>query len=258
MPLGLIKAFRILTILRIPGKDTHRPASSLIWFPVVGFVLAGILWSFSVAVELIMGNKFPQVSAFIIVAMSIVLTGGLHLDGLADWADSLGCSPDRERMLSVMKDSRTGTFGVLALVIALLGKWIMITVLSENCMMIWLVSAYVVSRTVMVDLAVCLPYARPKGGTGAEIVRGAKSYHRLWSIFLCISILLVVYGTSGVIMFIIGFIISRIFGYWCTRRIGGITGDLMGACSEIVETSILLAGAVFGDHLFVRAGLGIM
>ena len=110
----------------------------------------------------------------------------------------------------------------------------------------------------MVDLAVWLPYARPEGGTGAEIVRGAQSYHRLWSIFLCLLILLVVFGTSGIIMFIIGFIIGRVFGYWCTHRLGGITGDLMGACSEIVETSLLLVGAVYGDHFFFRAGLGIM
>ncbi|HDY89088.1 MAG TPA: adenosylcobinamide-GDP ribazoletransferase [bacterium] len=221
-------------------------ASSLIWFPVVGFALAGILWGFSASADFIMGGKSPQLAAFIIVTVSIILTGGLHLDGLADWADSLGCSPDRDRMLSVMKDSRIGTFGVLALVVNLLGKWIVITILSDSGIMIWLVGAYVVSRTIMVDLAVWLPYARSEGGTGAEIVREAQTNHRLWSMLSCILILLAVLGITGIAVFIIGFIIGRLFGYWCNNRIGGITGDLLGACSEIVETSLLLIGAVFG------------
>lgn len=246
---GLTTAFRTLSILPVPGKDTGLFSSSLPWFPLVGFILACILYCITYSLNLLTGAVWPEVSAFIVVMGGIIITGGLHLDGLADWADSLGCLPDRERMLAVMKDSRTGVFGVCAIVVSVLGKWIALVKLSDTGMFVWLTCAYVISRTIIVDIAVWLPYARPEGGTGAALIRGANTIHRLSSMIVCFVLIILLTGPGALVVFFIGWIIGRAFGFWCRRKIGGLTGDLLGACSEIVETSLLLIGAAWGNSI---------
>ena len=173
------------------------------------------------------------------VVGGIVLSGGLHLDGLADWADSLG-GASAERRLAIMKDPRVGAFGVLALMAILLAKWVALVRLGEFGAP-WVVTAYAVSRTAMVDLAVALPYARKEGGTAAAIVGDARPWHRV----VCgVSALALVIGVSGVAALALGWLIAAAFGRWCRRRVGGATGDLLGAASEIVETAVLLAAAL--------------
>jgi adenosylcobinamide-GDP ribazoletransferase len=157
-------------------------------------------------------------------------------------------------MLAIMKDPRSGVFGVLALIVIVLGKWMAITKLLASGMTMWLIAAYIVSRFAIIDLAVWLPYARSKGGTGERLVKHACWKHRLWGIIFSIVLLIVFTGPGGVIFLGIGWGIGRILGLWFRRRLGGITGDLMGTCSEIVETSLLFTGAVFGDSIITFAG----
>jgi len=249
MPRGLVTAFRTLSILPVPGGEDEAYGSSLFWFPVVGLVLSLLLLGLAGLSVVLIGRDWPGGTAFIVVAGGIVLTGALHMDGLADWADSLGCSHDRERMLAVMKDSRTGVFGVLALVLTVTAKWLALTVLVDQGLLLWLVAAYLVSRTVIVDLAVWLPYARPEGGTGSGVAGEARTVHRAVSMLICLAVLVFLFGLSGCLMLAAGLAAGRLFGLWCRSRIGGITGDLMGAASEIVETAMLFAGAAWGTEL---------
>ena len=202
----------------------------------------------------VLGKEWQEAIAFIIVVLSILLTGGIHLDGLADWFDALGVSHDRKRMLEVLKDPRSGVFGVLAIIVIILGKWIAITKLFASGMMMWLIVAYIVSRFTIVDLAVWLPYARSEGGTGERLVKQAGRMHRFWGLIVSIILLIVFTGPGGVIFLGVGWGIARILGLWFRRKLGGITGDLMGTCSEIVETFLLFTGAVFGDSIMTFTG----
>jgi adenosylcobinamide-GDP ribazoletransferase len=236
---GLVTAMRTLTIFPIPGRDADSMASSLPWFPIVGAILGGIVYAMGTLLTRFIIPDWPEAAAFIIVAAGIYVTRGFHLDGLSDWADSFGAMNNRKRMLEIMKDSRVGAFGVMALVMILLGQWIAVSRLCQHHKMIWIIAAYIVSRLNQVELAVTLPYARAEGGTAGAFVREAKAFHRWIAFILSVILLFVLFHWQGVTILLIGEAIRIAFGFWCNRRFGGVTGDLLGACSVITETTLL-------------------
>lgn len=241
---GLVTAFRTLTILPVPGKDSDRMASALPWFPVVGLVLGLIIYSSASVVDWATSGKWPDMTAFTALVAGTLLTRGFHLDGLSDWADSFGSIADRKRMLDIMKDSRVGVFGALALICISLGKWVALVKLWQIHAGYWIIAAYVVSRTMQAELATTLPYARPEGGTGRDFIKGSRLYHRILALAVSVAILYAVFSINGVIVIAVGFLACKLFGLSCKKRLGGITGDTLGACSEIVEPAVLLASAV--------------
>ena len=235
---SLVTAVRTLTLIPMPGRDTDSFARSLPWFPAVGAVLGFASWG---AAWLL--RAWPEAAALAAVATLAVFTRGLHLDGLADWADSLGILRDRARALEVMKDPRTGSFAVIALVLVLLTKWAAIARLAQAGAAEWIVAAVVVSRWAQVEMAVSLPYARAEGGTASAFVAEAKLSHRLLALVTAAAIMGSLFGVSGALAMSVGWICCTVFGAWCRRRYGGATGDLLGACSELVETALLLGAA---------------
>jgi len=236
---GLVTAMRTLTIFPIPGRDADSMASSLPWFPVVGAILGSILYLIGTLLTRFIIPDWPETVAFLLVAARIYVTRGFHLDGLSDWVDSFGAMNNRKRMLEIMKDSRVGAFGVMALAMILLGQWIAITRLCEQGNILWIVAAYIVSRTAQVEMATTLPYARPEGGTAGAFVGQAQPHHRRIAFSLAAILLFILFGWQGLIVLLIGEIVRIGFGFWCYRRFGGVTGDLLGACSELVETTLL-------------------
>ena len=241
---GFITAFRTLTAVQLPGRDADDFASSLPWFPIVGLLLGGALWGCAVACA-----AWPEAAALAVVALGAILTRGLHLDGLADWADSLGILYDRKRALEVMKDPRTGSFAVVALILVILAKWVALVRLIGAGESMWLLAAVVISRTMQVETAVSQPYARAEGGTAAGFVANATWVHRAVALAAAAVILAGVFGPTGFAPLLFGWIICTAFSFWCRKRYGGVTGDLLGACSEIVETAILLTAAALVSYL---------
>jgi len=159
---GLVAAVRTLSVIPLPGREAASMSAALPWFAVVGAALGAILFGVSALASVPTIGGWAEAGTLAVVIGGIVLTGGLHLDGLADWTDALG-GATAGRRLEIMKDPRVGAFGVLAVVAILLCKWVALVRLSEFGAP-WVVTAYVVSRTAMVDLAVALPYARKEGG----------------------------------------------------------------------------------------------
>ncbi len=238
---GLVAAMRTLSVVPIPGRAVEPISAALPWFAVVGGALGGVLYGvFALAGSPTIGG-WPEVAALAVVVGGIVLTGALHLDGLADWADALG-GASAERRLEIMKDPRTGAFGVIAVVAIVLCKWVALTRLGPVGGL-WVVTAAAASRTVMVDLAVRLPYARKEGGTAATMVRSAHPRHLVVCGVSALALVAVVSGAAGIVALAIGWLIGVLFGLWCRRRVGGVTGDLLGAGSELVETAIMLLAA---------------
>ena len=265
---GLVTALRTLTILPVPGRDADRMSSALPWFPVVGMLLGGILCAVPQALSAALGEGhgfWCEGTAVVLLVAGTILTGGIHLDGLADWADGFFGARDRDAVLRIMKDSRIGSFGCIALVLVLLAKWACLArLLSLGRHAEWILAAYVVSRTAQVLLATSQPYARPEGGTAAAFVQGAGLRHAVLAMVAALILLgvpggvdwhtLLVAGVDGgwvywkwlkqlSALLILGGVFAAGFGMWCRRRIGGITGDTLGACSEIVETLVLAVGA---------------
>jgi adenosylcobinamide-GDP ribazoletransferase len=195
------------------------------------------------------GGTWPAGSAFAAVFVGVALTGALHMDGLADWADAFGCMGDREKRLAVMKDPRAGPFGVVAIAVSLAAKWIAVTRLAEADAMIWVVAAYVVSRAMQVELASSLPYARAEGGTAGAFVSGAGWPYRLTSFVMAAVILGVLLGPAGIVSLLAGMAIAHALGQWSRLRLGGVTGDVLGATSEWVEAVLLFTAALVSGHL---------
>jgi len=254
MPRGLTTAFRTLTILPVPGRDASEPAASLPFFPAVGGVLGLILWGISLSNGLFPdGDWSAGVAALMLLAGSL-LTRGLHLDGFADSIDAVGGARDRDRRLAIMKDTHLGAFGAIALVLLLLAKWIALTRLVRSGTAIWVILVLAVSRTMQVDLAVRLPYARPEGGTGHPYVTGAAAWHLVVATSAAVGIALGGYGPLGLGVLGVAIGITRLFGAWCRSRLGGITGDLLGAGNEVVELCLLFLLAAPGSRLLACSG----
>ena len=243
MPRGLVTALRTLTILPVPGDDSETPADALPWFPAIGAALGIIICGLLGVMEYL--TKSSPGPAVVAVAASVFLTRGLHLDGLADCADAFWGGWDRERILAIMKDSALGTFGTIALVLVLLAKWCSIAALIDSGALNWIIIAMTVSRAVQVDLATGHDYARPEGGTGARFIGEATRSHWVPAAWTTVALVVIFGGFSWrpIITLFLALALGRGFGQLCRKKAGGMTGDLLVAANEIIETAILLLAA---------------
>jgi adenosylcobinamide-GDP ribazoletransferase len=231
---GLITAIQTLSILPIGGNGCEDFSKSLPWFPLVGLLLGLILAGIAGLCEAVPAGA----TAVLLLLAGVLLTRGFHIDGLADCADGFGGGYTRERVLEIMKDSSTGAFGSIAIALSLLIKWVALTHLAETGNLAVIILAYVASRAFQVEQMVRLPYARATG-TAASFVSGATPAHRLTVLLTAGVISFLLKGVTGTVYFSIAWLAAFLFGQYCKKRVGGITGDLLGTTSEITEILIL-------------------
>lgn len=244
---GMVTAVRTLTIIPVPGKEGDDFSSSLPWFPVVGLILGIILYLIALLWNLLPFEQWSWGGAGIISILLIWLTRGLHMDGLADWADSLGAF-DRDKRLAIMKDSSIGAFGVIAIALAIIFKLVAFERIlsSGSVMLVILIPA--VSRGMLVELQTTLPYARNNMGMAGPFIKNALPRHRIVSHLLVIIICLIP-GLPGMVFYIMAFIITSILKAVYRKQFRGITGDLLGASNEIIEIFLLMACALPGHRI---------
>ncbi|MEI6166125.1 MAG: adenosylcobinamide-GDP ribazoletransferase [bacterium] len=236
----LITAIRTLTILPVPGKDAASLAKALPFFPAIG-VLLGALIILALYVASLTGWF---VGAGVIAMMaSVWLTRGLHIDGLSDVMDALGASRIRERRLEIMKDPHTGAFGVMAIVADLLLKAVALSHLAALGQWSLALVPFIISRTAQVLLATTLPYARLEGGKAAAFVQEARPYHLVLALVAAVAFCLAASGLAGLILLMQGLVIAFLLRLWMKHHFGGVTGDLLGASNEIIETGLLTVAA---------------
>ena len=252
---GLVTAFRTLTIFPIPGQEASDHSSALPFFPVVGLALGLLLWLVGLLDRLTSGNGWPMGIAALMLLANIISTRALHLDGLADFADALGGGWDKAKRLEIMKDPRLGVFGGVAVITALLCKWLAFARLISVGTTFWVILLCMIARTMQVHLAVRLDYARAEGGTAASFVQGASGYH-LVAAYMITLVAALLFGPVGLGALAVAIIITWVYGAWCRRNVGGITGDLLGAGNEIIEVVLLLLAATPGSLLLGYCGWG--
>ncbi len=245
---NLLTAFRTLTIISWPGKGNDSLSMSLPWFPVTGFTLGLILSSIFFLLQSLPFSEWIMGYAIILVISYTLLTRGLHLDGLADWADSIGGFYDRERRLKIMKDSNLGTFGVLALILAIFIKVIIFERLLTVDTLFIIIPVLSISRSMQVELIANLPYARKERGMAEPFVNGATTKQSLTSHSICLAITLF-FGPFGIFLFCIAFILTRICKKRFLKQFGGITGDLIGTANEIIEILLFIICCLAGEKL---------
>lgn len=235
-------ALQFLT--RLPVRIASEPdeksiALSLSYYPLVGLIigalLAGIAWGLSGSPVLL--------SAALLLVTWVLVTGGLHLDGLADSMDAwVGGMGDRERTLAIMKDPCCGPAGVVSIVLLLLLKFAALHAIIESGNLIILLLAPLLGRTVLLPLFITTPYVR-SNGLGAPI---SSCLSRQLIVPVFVAALVIVFVLAGIeslwlmLMMTLVFIWSRIL---MMRRIGGMTGDVAGGLVETTELSILVCGS---------------
>jgi len=206
------------------------------YFPLVGLLLALLLWS----LVLLLAPLVPQlVLAALLVAALVILTGGLHLDGLMDSCDGLFGGSTRERKLEIMRDSRVGSFGVLGAICILLLKFALFASLRVHALPLALLIALPSSRWAMVLALRVFPGARPTG-LGAAFHQAVTTERLLLAGTIALAIVLFTGQFIGLIVWLAGTVTTLILGLLITRSLGGLTGDSYGAIEEVAEVVALL------------------
>lgn len=222
---------------RLQDITEEEAGRSLIFYPLVGLVIGIILAS----IGWLLTDTNHNLQAAVVLIVWIIITGGLHLDGLADSADAwLGGHGDRERTLEIMKDAACGPAGAIALIVALLIKYNTLLILGEQNNWLILAITPILARAAVLLLFQTTEYVRP-GGLGEALARH-YSYRRGTALLVCLALgLIMLLGYTGLIFIFIMLSVVLLMRWLMIKRIGGTTGDTAGAVVEVVEISILLA-----------------
>lgn len=241
MPFAL--ALQFLT--RLPVRLRRDPsaqesAESLLWYPLVGLLLGALL----LTANLLLGSVDPVLRAAILIALWVWLSGGLHLDGLADTADAwVGGYGDRARTLAIMKDPACGPIGVIVLLLCLLLKYTALVLLLQQQSWLLLLIAPWLGRCLLPLLLLTTPYVRA-GGLGESLTREMPRLKLKW-VLLLNAVLLLFCGVAGALSLFVAAGLVLYGRHLLLQRLGGTTGDTAGALLEIVECAVLVAAASF-------------
>ncbi len=235
-------AWQFLTVLpwvRAKGEaDPRLLGPSMACYPLIGLLLGLILWiPFWFLVWI-----FPRSLAdSLLVLLLVLLTGAFHLDGLADTLDGLAHGKTSEERMRIMKDHRVGAFGVIGLILILGIKFLALDSLPKQTAIKGLVVALALSRYSMVQLLLRAPYARKEGGLGLAFKETLTKKEWFAAAIFSLACSLLFFKMPGLILWglvaLSTFLLERFF----VRKLGGVTGDVLGAANEINETLILVA-----------------
>ena len=239
-----VTALQFLTRIRLfrdPDYDDGLFGRSVKFFPLVGLLAGSIL----AGVAVLTGGWLPgTVRSTLLVTLSVFITGGLHCDGLMDSADGLFSGRSRERMLEIMKDSRVGSFGVIAIFLLLLWKWALLHDLPDSLLAPALISMMTFGRFAMILAILYFPYARPEGMGKAFALHAGTPWGPALATVL--GLLAAFYFVKGPLVCAIAaaaalaaVLFAGWFGRWTTQKLGGMTGDTYGAVTELSELVVL-------------------
>ncbi|WP_263146501.1 adenosylcobinamide-GDP ribazoletransferase [Pseudomonas sp. RIT-PI-AD] len=243
LPFWIALQFLTRLPVRLPGlPEPAQVGRSLLWYPLVGLLLGLCL----LGGEALLAAQPAPLQAALLLTFWVAITGGLHLDGLADTADAwVGGLGDRERTLAIMKDPRSGPIAVVVLVLLLLLKFAALVTLLEAGRGACVSLAPWLARMALPLLFLCTPYVRA-GGLGQALAEhrprralpGVLAFHGL--------AMLLTFGAEALLALAVG---GALF-LWLRRallhRLGGTTGDTAGALVEVAECGVLLALACLG------------
>ncbi len=231
------------------GFSPEMLRASAAHFAGVGWIVGAVAAAVYLAVDSMMASPYAAlIAAALSTVATVLLTGGFHEDGLADLADGLGGSYDRNRALEIMKDSRVGAFGAMALVLALITKMALLAALGESegwAVLMLIMASHVVSRALPMALLALLPHVGDAAGSKSKPLADRISPSALLSNFLwCFGLLPGVLIAQCATEFIAGMGMALLV--WCVMwwrlrvRLQGLTGDALGAVQQVCEIGFLL------------------
>lgn len=241
-------AFQFLTIIPLPFRLEYQEGDlgrAMRWFPLVGLVIGALLAGLHYLLLFI----FPeQIVTVLLVAVLALVTGALHLDGLADVFDGFGARGNRERFLAVMKDSSTGAIGAVALCLGLILKYQAILHLPAGFKYGGIILFPAVARSAQVLMTVGSRRAR-NDGLGAQFIATAGGKEAFMATAVALAAAFCLLGITGIICCLVAAIFAWLARSYFQQRLGGVTGDIIGCTSELTEILVLLTIIVCANKL---------
>jgi cobalamin 5'-phosphate synthase/cobalamin synthase len=236
---SLLISLQFLTILPLPkikeydGKDLGKAAA---YFPLAGFLI-GIVLFFSV--KFLSVYFSPVFVSVLCLGLWHFLSGGLHLEGFTDTADGFACGQNREKILLVMKDTHCGAKGVAATIIFLFIKWAMIYELCLHKQFLSLIAAPLLSRWAMSFVCAISRYAGKQEGLGFHCLNNCSIFQVGISGFFCLGLGWVMLKNNFLIIGLVVFLSTICLVKFLNRKLGGVTGDVLGAINEVFEVGVM-------------------
>lgn len=237
-----IFAWHFLTTLSL-SRTHHEPtapelAASMAWYPVVGLLIGGGLivvdWGLTAMLS-------PAVVNVLLIVLLVLLTRGLHQDGLADTLDGLAGGRTAAERLSIMRDPRIGAIGATGLFLSLILRYAGLMVLPHELRLPAVLCMPAMGRWAMVTLAWMSPYARAEGGLAAPFLTHLSWRHVAMSTVILTTALAIGFGAvDACLILLAGTLIILVAWRACHRWFSGITGDTLGAANEVIEILFLL------------------
>jgi len=210
----------------------------LLFYPVVGFLIGLVL----IILAMLLSAQASLVSAMLVLIIWVALTGGLHLDGLADSADAwLGGLGDKAKTLTIMKDPTSGPIAVSLLILVLLTKLIMLSELIAQQNWLAIMLATTLARTALPLLFLTTPYVR-QNGIAALLI---KYQPQLATKYIVLAVVILSIFLGGMWLLLLVFAVFLLLRYAMQQRLDGTTGDTAGAMVEMLETCALIAAVIF-------------
>lgn len=236
-----LAALQFLTRIRLAKEaewSAQRFGKSVVFFPLVGMVIGMVL----LMINHIFGYYLSaRMVAILLVITGFIVTGGLHADGLMDTADGFLSGRSRERMLEIMKDSRVGSGGVMVFVLLVAAKWAVLEDIPVNMLPMALFTAPLVARLVLVMAVTTFPYARREGiGKLFSEYTGPRDFVFATGLSIILLLPLMIYHPRVLASFAVSMVFGVLFCRYTSSKLGGLTGDVYGAATELTELVALL------------------
>ncbi len=207
------------------------------FFPLVGLVI-GLLLALG---YYLLSFLLPKaIVVWLTIGLLVFLTRGLHLDGFADTIDGMASGGSREKILEVMRDSRIGAFGVIGLILLIGAKYLSLNYISNDLIVHSLILMTVMGRNAMVLVCCRSPYARSVGGLGKPFAENLGIREVTLSSILTFGIVLWLMGMKGIVIFSGIGLFSFGYRFFFIKKLGGVTGDILGAANEVAELLCLI------------------
>lgn len=238
---GLKDSLGFLTVA--PVSAASRPSAESGWaWPITGALLGAIAGAAVLLLSFL--GASPAAASLVAVVLLVAMTGAFHEDGLADAADGIFSGKDRDSVFKIMKDSRIGTFGALALITVFAARWLGVASLASD----WsafggLAAACASSRAAMLAAMHFVPPAREDGLSASM---GAPSGRTVaWAALIAAVIAILACGWAALPMLAVAALAAAAIGWHSRSKLGGQTGDVLGACQQCAEAAALLCLAAF-------------
>lgn len=236
-------AIQFLTRLPVPralNSSETDIGKAAAFFPLVGVIVGGGAALVFVVLQRIL--PLPA-SVFCAIVFAVFITNGFHEDGLADSVDGFGGGWTKDRVLEIMRDSRIGTYGTLALIFVILGKFTFLSSLPAGQIWRWLIVAHTASRWTILPLCGWLPYARAEG-QGKLVAKQVGALEVVTATATLLIALVLIPWRAALAALLVTSLVTFFSGLYFRARLQGITGDCLGAANQLTEVGLYLAAVV--------------